>query len=59
MLKNSIITLIFKNDRDIRILSRITNKKDVKLNNQTISDVDFEDQEQIIKKKEAITVQLL
>ena len=48
-LKNSIITLIFKNDRDIRILSRITNKNDVKLKNQTISNVDFEDQEQIKK----------
>ena len=47
-LKNSIITLIFKNDRNIRILSRVTNKKDVKLKNQTISNVDFEDQEQIV-----------
>ena len=40
-LKNSIITLIFINDNEVRILSRITNKNDIKLNNKTFSGVDL------------------
>ena len=40
-LKNSIITLIFINDNEVRILSRITSKNDVKLNNKTFFGVDL------------------
>ena len=40
-LKNSIITLIFINDNEVRILSRITSKNDVKLNNKTFMGVDL------------------
>ncbi len=46
-LKNSIITLIFINDKDARILSRITNKNDVKLNNKTFLNVDLQNLNQI------------
>ena len=36
-----IITLIFINDNEVRILSRITSKNDVKLNNKTFFGVDL------------------
>ena len=50
-LKNSIITLIFINDNEVRILSRITSKNDIKLNNKTFLGVDlknFNQRKQII-----------
>ena len=52
-LKNSIITLIFINDNEVRILSRITSKNDVKLNNKTFMGVDlknFNQRKQIINE---------
>ena len=52
-LKNSIITLIFINDNEVRILSRITSKNDVKLNNKTFLGVDlknFNQRKQIINE---------
>ena len=39
-LENSIISLIFKNDKEIRVLSRITNSNGVVLKNQTFSNID-------------------
>ena len=46
-LNNSIITLVFKNEKDIRVLSRITFKDDVILKNQTFSKIDINNIEQL------------
>ena len=46
-LENSIIALIFKDKKKIRILSRITNKKDVLIKNQSFSNLDLDDNTQI------------
>ena len=42
-LENSIIALIFKDKKKVRVLSRITNKKDVLLKNQSFSNSDLDD----------------
>jgi hypothetical protein len=46
-LENSIIALIFKDKKKIRILSRITNKKDVLIKNQSFSNLDLDDNTQV------------
>ena len=46
-LENSIIALIFKEKKKIRILSRITNKKDVLIKNQSFSNLDLDDSTQV------------
>ena len=46
-LNNSIIALIFKNEKKIRILSRITAKEDVMLKNQSYDDVDIAEENQV------------
>ena len=46
-LEDSIVALIFKDQEDIRILSRITIKDDIVLKNQTFSDVDLNKENQI------------
>ena len=42
-LKDSIIALIFKNEKELRVLSRITVKDNVILKNQTFSDINLKD----------------
>ena len=46
-LKDSIVALIFKNQNDIRILSRITIKDIVVLKNQTFSNINLKEKSQI------------
>jgi hypothetical protein len=46
-LENSIIALIFKDKKKIRILSRITDKKDVLIKNQSFSNLDLDDSIQV------------
>ena len=46
-LKDSIIALIFKNDKEVRVLSRITISDNVVLKNQSFSNTDVENTEQI------------
>ncbi len=46
-LDSSIIALIFKNEKNVRILSRINVKDNVSLKNQSFSDIDFNNDEQI------------
>ena len=46
-LDNSIIALIFKNKKKIRILSRITAKEDTMLKNQTYENVDITEENQV------------
>ena len=46
-LENSIVSLIFKDKKKIRILSRITDKKKVLIKNQSFSDLDIEVDEQV------------
>ena len=46
-LKDSIIALIFKNQNEVRILSRITINNDVFLKNQTFSNKNFGNEEQV------------
>ena len=46
-LENSIVALVFKDKKKIRILSRITNKKDVLIKNQSFSNLDLDDNTQI------------
>ncbi len=46
-LNHSIVTLIFKNDKGIRVLSRIANGNNVILNNQSYSYNDMSDEEQV------------
>ena len=46
-LKESIIALIFKNNNDLRILSRITIKDEVKLKNQLFKNININDDIQI------------
>ena len=46
-LENSIIALIFKEKKKIRILSRITNKKDVLIKNQSFSNLELDDNTQV------------
>ena len=45
-LDDSIIALIFKNDEEIRILSRITIKNNIVLKNQSFSNINLSDDEQ-------------
>ena len=45
-LENSIIAIIFKDKKKVRVLSRITNQKDVLLKNQSFSNFDLEDIDQ-------------
>ena len=47
-LKDSIITLIFRNELEIRILSRITIKEDVILENQSFSNIDINNSDNLI-----------
>ena len=56
-LNNSIITLLFKNEKEVRILSRITIKDKINLKNQSFLDIDMnnqEDLENIINKLKII-----
>ena len=46
-LEDSIIALIFKNNKDLRILSKINIQKNVILKNQTFLDIDINDNAQI------------
>ena len=46
-LKDSIISLIFKNDNQVRVLSRITVNKEVFLKNQTFSNLNISNQDNI------------
>ncbi len=46
VLDRSIILLIFKNDKDVRVLSRITIKDKVSLKNETFSNIDLESENQ-------------
>jgi hypothetical protein len=46
-LDDSIITLIFKNDKEIRILSRILIKNDIILKNQSYSTMNLNDEKQV------------
>ena len=48
-LDNSIISLIFKNDDQVRILSRITEKGDIILSNQSYSNIDINDSKDVEK----------
>ncbi len=48
-LDDSIIALIFKNDKEIRVLSRITVKNNIVLKNQSFSDIDLENKQQVVK----------
>ena len=45
-LENSIVALIFKDKEKLRVLSRITNKRDVLLKNQSFSNFNIEDTNQ-------------
>ena len=46
-LENSIISLIFKNQKGIRVLSRIITNKNVVLKNQTFSNINIDDQDEV------------
>ncbi len=46
-LENSIIALIFKEKKKIRILSKITNKKDVLIKNQSFSNLELDNNAQV------------
>ncbi len=46
-LENSIIALIFRDKKKVRILSRITNKQNILLKNQSFSNFDLEDIDQV------------
>ena len=46
-LKDSIIALFFKNEKEIRVLSRITIKNEVNLKNQSFLDHDINDKEKV------------
>ena len=46
-LTDSIIALIFKNDKEFRILSRITINENVALKNQSFSSIDFDNDEEL------------
>tara|TARA_X000000368_G_C23032124_1_gene713026 strand:- start:1016 stop:2095 length:1080 start_codon:yes stop_codon:yes gene_type:complete len=48
-LENSIVTLIFRNENDVRVLSRITIKDKVILKNESFSNIDINNSEQVIK----------
>ena len=48
-LEDSIVALIFKNDKDLRVLSKISIQKNIILKNQTFLDVDINNKEQISK----------
>ncbi len=47
-LKNSIVSLIFKNDDEIRVLSKISTNNDVVLKNQTFSNLNINDSNEVI-----------
>mgnify|MGYP001486457583 CR=1 FL=1 len=46
-MENSIITLIFKGDEQIRVLSRISTNKKTVLKNQTFSNLDIENPDEV------------
>ena len=46
-LKDSIIALIFKNENQVRILSRITVNGEIKLKNQSFDNINFDNKEEI------------
>ena len=46
-LNDSIVTLVFKNDNNVRILSRITIEDKVVLKNLSFSDINFDDEDDI------------
>ena len=46
-LDDYIITLVFKSEKEIRVLSRVSLKKNVILNNQSFSNMDLNNSEQI------------
>jgi hypothetical protein len=46
-LDNSIVVLVFKNEKEIRVLSRITIKDDVILKNQSFSNVDIDNDQEL------------
>ncbi len=48
-LEDSIIALIFKNEKEVRILSKINIQKNIILKNQTFLDIDINDNSQIEK----------
>ena len=48
-LEDSIIALIFKNEKEVRILSKINIQKNIILKNQTFLDIDINDNRQIEK----------
>ena len=48
-LNDSIIALIFKNQKELRILSRITIKDNINLKNQTFSNIDLNNEQKIQK----------
>ena len=47
-LDDSIVTLVFKNNNNVRILSRITIEDKVVLKNLSFSDINFDDEDDII-----------
>ena len=47
-LKNSIVSLIFKNSNEIRVLSKISTNNDVVLKNQSFSNLDINDSNELI-----------
>ena len=48
-LDDSIITLIFKNNKETRVLSRIIFKENIILKNQSLKDLDINDENQLNK----------
>ncbi len=48
-LDNSIIALFFKNKQNVRVLSKISIKNNLKLKNQTFKNIDINDQKQLQK----------
>ena len=46
-LDNSIISLIFKNKKEIRVLSRIITNKNIVLKNQTFSNINIDNQDEV------------
>ncbi len=46
-LKNSIIALIFKNDEDVRVLSKITSREKTFIKNNTFTNFDLNDEEKL------------
>ena len=46
-LKNSIIALIFKNDQEVRVLSKITSRENTFIKNNTFTNFDLNDEEKL------------